>query len=709
MATAVQKIASLSTTRDVPFNKLVLSQSNVRRTKAGVSVEMLADDIGRRGLLQNLNVRPVVDGEGQETGMYEVPAGGRRFRALEILVKAKRLAKTAPVPCNVREAGSPITAEEDSLAENTQREALHPLDQFRSFKRQVDAGASEEEVAARFFLPVAVVRQRLRLASVADALLDVYAEDGMTLDQLMAFTVTGDHARQLQVWESLSKSYNREPYYIRRMLTEGAVAAADRRAQFVGIEAYQAAGGVVARDLFTDDRGGWFEDVPLLERLATERLAREAEAIGSEGWKWVEAALDFPYGHNAGLRRLAGDRPQLTDEEQATYEALTDELDRIYADHEGDEDLPEEVDLRLEEVETAVAAFQNRPTVYDPAEVARAGVFVSIDGSGNLKVDRGYVRAEDEAPEPEVGADGETVPADPPLGSGPPIVQRAVITIGGQPTEPDEDDDVLKPLPDRLITELTAHRTLALRDALARNPRVAMTALLHKLVVDTFQHRSGAGCLEASVRHVFFPVQANDLNDSGSAASVTERHEGWKADLPTADGELWDRIDGLDDAGRTALLAHCVSYGVNALFERANAYGAITPHTIQQRIADADRLARAVDLDMVEAGWRPTVANYLGRVTKARILEAVREGKGEQAAQLIDHLKKGEMAKEAERLLADTGWLPEPLRVPNDPAADGDANQTGAEVIELPAFLTDDEDTPAEGDEPDPVHAVAAE
>ena len=67
---------------------------------------------------------------------------------------------------------------------------------------------------------------------------------------------------------------------------------------------------------------------------------------------------------------------------------------------------------------------------------------------------------------------------------------------------------------------------------------------------------------------------------------------------------------------------------------------------------------------MVEAGWRPTVDNYLGRVTKPRILEAVREAKGEQSAQLIDHLKKGEMAKEAERLLDGTGWLPEPLRLP---------------------------------------------
>lgn len=129
MATTVQKI-TLSPSRDIPFNKLLLSQSNVRRVKAGVSVEELADDIGRRGLLQGLSVRAVVDQDGVETGMFEIPAGGRRYRALELLVKQKRLAKTAPVPCIVRDSG---IAEEDSLAENVQRAPLHPLDQFRAF------------------------------------------------------------------------------------------------------------------------------------------------------------------------------------------------------------------------------------------------------------------------------------------------------------------------------------------------------------------------------------------------------------------------------------------------------------------------------------------------------------------------------------------------------------------------------------------------
>ena len=120
MATAVQKI-TLSASRDIPFNKLILSQSNVRRIKAGVSIEELAEDIGRRTLLQSLTVRPVRGADGVETGMYEIPAGGRRYRALELLVKQKRLAKTAPVPCVVRDGG---IAEEDSLAENIQRAPL---------------------------------------------------------------------------------------------------------------------------------------------------------------------------------------------------------------------------------------------------------------------------------------------------------------------------------------------------------------------------------------------------------------------------------------------------------------------------------------------------------------------------------------------------------------------------------------------------------
>ena len=255
----------LSSSRDIPFSQLVLSQKNVRRVKAGLSIEDLAEDIYRRTLLQSLNVRAMLDDDGKETGFYEVPAGGRRFRALELLVKSKRMAKDQPVPCVVREGG---IAEEDSLAENVMREGLHPLDQFRAFSTLIEAGLSEEDIAARFFVSVSTVRQRLRLASVSPSLLDVYGEDGMSLEQLMAFTVTDNHARQEQVWEQVNQGQHVPAYHIRRLLTEQTVAASDRRARFIGIDAYTEAGGYVMRDLFSTDeddcdtavrfRKGWF-------------------------------------------------------------------------------------------------------------------------------------------------------------------------------------------------------------------------------------------------------------------------------------------------------------------------------------------------------------------------------------------------------------------------------------------------------------------
>src|SRR3546814_19881880 len=100
----------------------------------------------------------------------------------------------------------------------------------------------------------------------------------MTLEQLMAFTVTNDHDRQEQVWEQLARSYNKEPYYIRRQLTDGAIRASEKRAQFVGIDVYEAAGGAVLRDLFPPDAGGWLQDPARLDRLVAEKLTGQAGA-----------------------------------------------------------------------------------------------------------------------------------------------------------------------------------------------------------------------------------------------------------------------------------------------------------------------------------------------------------------------------------------------------------------------------------------------
>jgi len=687
--TVTKHFVPLSRSLDIPFNQLVLSQANVRQVNAGVSLDELREDIAVRGLLQSLNVRPILDGEGAPTGKYEVPAGGRRFRALEQLVKAKRLAKAAPIPCVVKGDESETTLEDDSLAENTHRVALHPLDQYRAFLALRRQNMSEEEIAARYFVTVAVVKQRLRLAAVSPCLLGQYALDKLTLDQLMAFSVTGDHQRQEDVWNQLKdgQPYARESYHIRRLLTEAAIAATDRRTVFVGLEAYESAGGQVLRDLFHGDNGGWLQDAALLDRLVLEKLQAIAEGLKSEGWKWIEVLPSLPFDHLDGMRKLATVGQALSDGDLATLDALKWEYNELNAEYEGWEDLPDEVDQRLGELETAMEALEGpmNALTFDGAEVMRAGVIVSIDRGGGALVLKGYVRPEDEPTLKPDLTDAETgILTDPHT-----LPETAVITLGGGTPPPSEaggeEGDVLRPLPEKLVLELTAYRTLALRDAVARNPHIAMTLLLHKLVGDLFHHRYGGACLQAWVSPPSLSgISQKDINDTLPAAEMAQRRERWAALLPADDQALWDWLEGETDQVRSDLLAFCVSYGVDAVMERPNPNGSTTQFSIDCRMAQAMRLARATDLNLVAAGWRPTADTYLNRVPRLRILEAVREGCGERAAQMIDHLKKGDMVVEAERLMADAGWLPELLRDPK-PARDTPAPDDQA----LPAFLDD--------------------
>jgi ParB family chromosome partitioning protein len=227
------------------------------------------------------------------------------------------------------------------------------------------------------------------------------------------------------------------PYHIRRLLTETTLRASDKRVLFVGIDAYEAAGGCVLRDLFQQDDGGWLQDPVLLDRLVGEKLKVEAEAIAAEGWKWIEVAVNFPYGHLQGLRQLAGNIVDLTEEERATREALRDEYDRLEAEYAEADELPDHVDQRLGEIEAALESFDSRPMVFAPGQMARAGAFVSIDSDGWLRVERGYVRPEDEAVTEPEGADGGD--GSMPEGPEPGQPQRAVITIGG--ANGDSDDD----------------------------------------------------------------------------------------------------------------------------------------------------------------------------------------------------------------------------------------------------------------------------
>lgn len=725
MARPASKI-TLNSSRDIPLDKLILSQSNVRRTKTGVSIEALAADIARRGLLQSLNVRPVVDDAGETTGLFEVPAGGRRYRALERLVKQKLLAKDAPVPCVVKPAASDVLAEEDSLAENAFREGLHPLDQFRGMHALVEKGSDIEAVAARFMTTPAVVRQRLKLASVSPRLHEVYADDEMSLEQLMAFTISEDHARQEEIWDQLEHSYDKSPAFIRRKLTENSVRASDKRALFVTLDAYVDAGGGIVRDLFESDFGGWLTDPALLDRLVDARLTAEGERIAAEGWKWVATAIDLPWEATQGTRPLEREEVAMSDVEQKRLDALEAEGEALNAEWAEERDVPAEVMARLDAIDVEIGALVDRPEIFDPAEVAIAGAFVSIDTNGTLRVERGYVRPEDEPgtdeTEADAGGDDPIVPAanglrDPRDGD----AGADASADRTAPCDEDEEAETLKSLPDRLVSDMTAWRTLALQDALAQDLATAYIAVLHAFVIGAFYRFSHASCLQVAANRVYFTNEPLKLRDCGPAQAIDARSAAWSERLPMSDGDVWDYLLGLGDEDRAALFAHCASLAVNAQAEICPKYdnGRVSPRMIAGRIAHSHVIARAVGLDMVAAGWRPTASDYFRSVTKPQILADVADARGENFAGMIDHLKKADMAREAERLLEDAGWLPVPLRTPGiddvEGGAPGDLPGTraaageaaGEEARELPAFLAGEGGDP--GDDGDDELPIAAE
>ena len=334
-----------------------------------------------------------------------------------------------------------------------------------------------------------------------------YRAGELTLDQLMAFTVTEDHERQEQVFAALS--YNRSPGHIRRLLTEEEVEASDRRAVFVGAEAYEAAGGRIRRDLFAEDRGGWFEDVGLLERLATETLQTDAERVRTEeGWRWAEAHLDYPQGH--GLRRVYPTTPVRTRPTRRASPASAERVRRPRSRASRTASRPTEVDGAASRRSTRSWRPRPRRSLTRTTR-ARAGVFVVLDWEGQLRIERGFVRPEDE-------------PRDPAAAS---AEARARSTRRRRQAAASEPTPGPKPLSDRLIADLTAHRTAALRDALANRPDTAFLAALHALVLQTFYHRPTQTCLELSATQSDLAGHAEAYADSAAGAAIEARHAAW--------------------------------------------------------------------------------------------------------------------------------------------------------------------------------------
>jgi ParB family chromosome partitioning protein len=605
--------------REIPLSQLVESKSNVRRSARTEGIAELAASIEAHGLLQNLTVRPVGSGK-KKSGKFEVIAGGRRLAALKSLAKRKALAADASIPCCVRDDG---IAEEISLAENVGQCPMHPADQFEAFaKLHAEHGMSAEDIAARFGVTATVVKQRLKLGAVSPKLIEEYREGALNLDQLTAFAITDDHQKQERVWAELPP-HNRHRWTILRALGEGQVQSDDRRAVFVGAKAYEAAGGVIVRDLFDANGSGFFTDAELLNRLVREKLQPLADDVAKEGWKWVTVEPEYDYAMSADMRRVYPEATALTPDEQRQLDELSKRHDALMDEH--GEDMPEDAAEEFERIEAAIEALKTYE--FRPSDITIAGAIVTVGHGGEVRIERGLVRAEDE-PARESGA-------------------------GDNPPEKAKSDGPA-PLSERLVADLTAHRTAALRDRLAQTPNVALIAVVHRLAATTFfSGYKEASCLELSVRSAFLPGHAPGIEESLACRQIAERHEGWAKRMPSDVEGLWGFVENLSGDDRLSLLAHCLAFTVNAVDARGQ-HG-------KQAGAHAGVLARAVGLDMA-AYWQPTPASYLGRVPKERILEAVREGVSDDAARGIRTMKKQGMAEAAARLLAGKGWLPAQLR-----------------------------------------------
>jgi ParB family chromosome partitioning protein len=616
--------------QQIPLNKLVPGAANVRKTGADSGVEELAANIKALGLLQNLQVR---EAEGDK---FEVVAGRRRLLALKLLAKQKAIAKTEDIACNVLAEGEDAT--EISLAENVMRLPMHPADQYEAFKALADNGKGPEDIAARFGCSPMTVQRRLKLASVSPALMDAYRAEEMSLDQLMAFTASDDHGQQEKVWSELAE-YNRHPATIRRLLTNALVEADDDRAVFVGIDAYVAAGGGVLRDLFDEQHEGYLTDTTLLDRLATERLEREAASIRAEGWKWVEIIPDLEYSALREYRRVRPVIEPLSEEQQAELDRLTAEHDALVEQH-GDD--PSEVAAaEIEALSDKIEALSGGSPVWQPEDIALAGAVLSIGSGGKVAVYRGLVRPEDMPADEESGDREEG--------------RRSAAAHRSNGATSQQTEGAL---PAPLVEDLTAYRTAALRAELAANSEAALAAVVHAFALPFFYRYGAKSCLDIKVASASLTGSAEGIDDSEAVDCLAIRHAHWRNCLPQEAERLWAWCLAQDSATLLELLAYCAACSVNAVVKRHE--------RMDDRIAHADQLAGALTLDMAQ-WWQPTKASYLARVSKARVLEAVAEGVSKSAAENLAKLKKDELAKLAEERLAGTGWLPALLRSPAAP------------------------------------------
>jgi len=629
----------------IPLSQLRPSSRNVRKS-GGASIPELASSIARVGLLQNLTVTASSDGE-----HYEVVAGKRRLAALKLLAKRRKLAKTHELPCLLVPDASARTV---SLTENVQREAMHPGEQFEAFAALVAEGRPVEDIAADFGVTPLVVQRRLKLANVSPRLL----ADTVTLDQLMALAITDDHSAQEAAFYD-APQWQRSAQALREHLTEREIdATRDALARFVGIDAYEAAGGGVRRDLFSDDtRGVFLSDAALLDTLARDKLAAAADSARAEGWAWVETVPRITSAELHGFQRARRDRrtPNKTEAKriaklQSRQQAIDDKLNADDA-----EDIAEEEASPLYEESDKLGAeldiIEQSLLVFAPEVLAIAGAIVAVDHAGEITIHRGLLRE----------SEAKALRAQ----------ERQGMQAGG-----DSEGEVLQPttpnISEKLARRLSAHRTAALQAEVARHPQVALVAVVHRLalrvVVDGYRSDDSPINISASPQDGL-DTFAPDVAQSPALIGLREVRQAWAARLPSDPDALFAELLAFPQPELLSLLAVCV----------ATTVGAVTP---REDTLPASALAQAVGLDM-HPWWTPTAEGYFAHVSKAKAIEAVQVFAPEHAARLAK-LKKNDLASEAERLAVGTGWLPVMLRAavqeaPAETLPDAETDESASE------------------------------
>jgi ParB family transcriptional regulator, chromosome partitioning protein len=560
----------------VPLSRLVLRPTgrNVRKAPR-MSIPELAASIQRVGLLQNLIVIASADGE-----HYEVVAGGRRLAALKLLAKKHRIAKDWEVPCLQVADGTARTA---SLTENVQREAMHPADQFEAFAALVAEGRPIEDIAADFSVTPLVVQRRLKLANVSPRLMADYRADAVTLDQLMALSITDDHAAQESAFYD-APQWQRHPSHLRERLTEREIDAHRHPlVRFVGLDSYEAAGGGIRRDLFAEgDAGVYLNDAALLERLAQDKLAGIAATVRAEGWAWVDATPGVTHADLHAFQRAPRERREPNKREAARIEKLQAKMQEVAeaVDVAMDAEDEDKADALQEEGETLgeqLQALEDGLQDYGTNVKAAAGAIVTIDRNGEAVIHRGLLR------EAEAKA------------------LRTLEKLRQGFSDPDaanddegEEDEQPKTaaMSDRLAQRLSAHRTAALQIEVARHPQAALAAVVHGMVQTVLQERHYGHDLPLGVSLKLqdrLEGMAPDWPESPAAVALRELQQVAGEALPQDSAELFAALLAKPQDELVRLLAVCVASTVDVVTPRA------TPHQ------PGAELAQAVGLDM--AAW----------------------------------------------------------------------------------------------------------